>query len=177
MRTCYLSAMVVTVLVSLASLVATRARASDIPFRYVELERQRSYSNGTDFDSWGDLKKAVNAFLKDYECPRCRGHQCAGDHLVFDTRKVDIYREVEKQKLFGGTKKADEFVKTVWRVEDAYLRQRDGGLGILSDETEGYLKCTRKDCGWEIKGGIKPKTGGSVQWVRIKDIPAYISGR
>lgn len=175
MRFCYLSAAVVLVLV--VGSEVNFAQASDIPFRYVELERQRSYSDGADFESWSDLKDATKKFLESYQCPRCQGHQCDGDHLIFETRKVDIYREVEKSTFFGGTKKADEFVKTVWRVENAFLKQRDGGLGILSDETEGYVKCTRKDCGWELRGGKKPKTGGGIQWVPIKDVPAYLTGK
>lgn len=146
------------------------ANASDIPFEYTELDRERVYSTGVDFDSWADLKSTVKEYLKEYECPQCKGHQCKGALLHFHVRKVDIYKEVEKPKLFGGTKKVDEFVKTVWRVEGAYLKQKDGGLGLLSDESEGYIKCTRKSCGWETRGGTKPKTGGGVVWLSINDI-------
>ena len=53
-------------------------------------------------------------------------------------------------------------------------QKKDGGFGILSDESEGYIACARKDCGWEVRGGTKPKEGSSVRWVSINDI---ISGK
>lgn len=153
------------------ALGASKSDASDIPFRYVEKDRARVYSASTyDFDTWDELKKRVKSALDNFECPTCKGHQCRGDLLYFEVRKVDIYREVEKPKLFGGTKKVDEFVKTAWRIEGMYLKQKDGGFGILSDESEGYIECKRKDCGWNERGGTKPKDGSGVRWVTIGDL-------
>ncbi len=146
------------------------AHASDIPFEYTELERQRVYSDGLDFDSWGELKTTLKQYLKDYQCTTCKGHQCKGRDVNVLVRKVDLYREVEKTGFFGGKKKVDEFVKTAWRVEGVTLKQKDGGFGILSDETEGYITCTRKGCGWKISGGTKEKGDSGVRWVSINDI-------
>ncbi len=143
---------------------------SKIAFNYTEEERQRSYSDGMDFDSWGELKSFAKEALKNFECPYCQGHQCEGQLVYFQVRKVDLYREVEKSGWFGGTKHVDEFVRTVWRIEGLYLKQMDGGWGIFSDESEGYIKCTRKDCSWEVRGGVKPQEESGIRWYSINDL-------
>lgn len=160
----------VTCFVFAFSFGAPLANASDIPFDYIELERQRVYSDGQDFDSWRELKTAVKRVLSEYECPSCKGHQCKGRQVQTLVRKVDVYREVEKTGFFGGKKKVDEFVKTAWRVENIVLKQKDGGWGILSDEDEGYVSCSRKGCGWEMRGGAKPQSESNVRWVTIGDL-------
>jgi hypothetical protein len=146
------------------------AQAGGINFDYIELDRGRVYSEGQDFDSWGELKSSVNRVFADYECPTCKGHQCTGRYVNVLVRKVDIYREVEKTGFFGGKKKVDEFVKTAWRIEDVTLKQRDGGWGILSDESEGLIACSRKGCGWQIRGGTRPPDDASVRWLTVGDI-------
>lgn len=148
-------------------------------FHFTQEAAVHIYDQTDGFASVDELKSAVRDFFADFQCPKCNGHQCTGDFIGIVFRENRLHKEVKKTQttgiIFRTTKDVyeDEFIKSIWRVESVQLRQKDGGWGILSDETEGYIKCNRKDCNWEVRGGTKAP-GRTIRYMSILDIDQAI---
>lgn len=143
-----------------------------IHFHFSQQESVQVYDHVNGYDSIEELKAATRAFFDDFQCPECNGHQCVGNYIGVVFRENRLCREQRKTRttgiIFRKTEEyyENEYVRSVWRIDGFQLRQKDGGYGIFSDETEGYIKCNRKDCNWEMRGGTKPR-GKTTQYMSV----------
>ncbi|MES0338420.1 MAG: hypothetical protein SFH39_18905 [Candidatus Magnetobacterium sp. LHC-1] len=119
-----------------------------------DIKDQNSY----DFDSENALKDSIINLLKDFACPSCGGRQVEGKGLIIGFAPMEFYREVAKKRLFGKDKHVDEYVKTMYRLEN------------LSLESGGYIRCTRKVCNWSQSNDGGSGSGGGTRWLSANDI-------
>lgn len=99
-----------------------------------------------DYDSFGELKKAVTEAMTDYPCPECGNRGVKGSGVICRYGKVHLYRNESYKGWFGGWKTKTVFVKTVWRWH---------AMEVLGD---GEIRCQARGCRWRRTKDSKKKT-------------------
>ncbi len=127
----------------------------------------------SDFDSFRLLKKYLDNFFDNFECPECGGHKVTGSGVVVSYGKVHLFEIVESKGWFGGKKYKEKKYATVWRLHGYRIRNAAGRCLInmfgLGEPGPGKLQCNARGCEWMIKG----TRGGTMS---VSDILNIVSG-
>jgi len=120
-----------------------------------ELYGNNAIDYNSDFPTMKELKKSIDTFFKNYDCPSCGGHRMEGNVIV-EIGMSKFFHEVYKKKFWGGEKLITENFKNVWRIRRTYLKPSS----FLS--SAGSIYC--KSCGWKEKGQK------GIRWLSMNDI-------
>ena len=126
--------------------------------------REQGIVQDTDSASWGELKRVIHRFLKEFPCPSCGMHCVSGEGVQVDVGKVHLYEQVIVPGWFWGTRSKEVFDRTIWRLYGITIYMAPGrhifNFFALADDlignTPGYLKCNSRGCSWKVSGGRYP---------------------